>query len=130
MPETSEPVPTELSEWVESQLLEIRSLVTKIKRNKPEQHSDRQSWLTDVLQDVAAIEKAAKRTNHLLTAYAIRTRSLRPTTVGKLTDVTITTAQTRAGSHLAETAWTEIWPPSKTMPPAGIFNRDGDQTTT
>ena len=110
MSEHNEPIPAELDAWMEARLAEIASLLTKARRIRTGQRNDQEQWLSGLLREISETERTANIVTNLLTAYAVRKGHLNATTVGKLTKVTISTAQARSGSRTAESAWSEIWP--------------------
>jgi hypothetical protein len=104
-----EQVPEELSTWVAERVDLLSSLVDEIKRAR-DQGSDPERWTLALLDGLSNVEQTSRRTVHLLTAWSVRTRTLSTTTVAKATNITITAAQSRVGSRLAEAAWSEVWP--------------------
>lgn len=109
----SAPVPAELAQWIDQQIHTLTDLVTESKTVSDHDTDHQAEWTLGLLEELSRIETASRRLVHLLTAYALRTRIASPTAVAKATGVTITAAQNRNGSALAQEVWEEVWPPTR-----------------
>jgi len=110
----TESVPPEISEWIKTR----QDLIAKaLRRSRYGQtQEDPKRWCLDLLKEMATIETTARRAVHLLTLYAARSGVARPTEVAAASDVTVTSAMSRAGSKLAQKTWREIYPEGQTKP--------------
>lgn len=103
--------PPELAEWVEERAKLLVKAARRIEKNsdtRPGQPAG--EWLLALLDDLASMETVAKRSVHLLTAYALRSGAASQTEVARATDVTITAAANRGASKIARETWAEVWP--------------------
>lgn len=103
--------PRELAEWIEARA----DLLAKTARRIKAETSTREGqpvaeWLIPLLTDFSHAETIAKRSVHLLSAYALRNGVTTQTEVARATDVTVTAAANRAASKLARETWQEVWP--------------------
>lgn len=111
---TTESVPSEISEWIKTR----QDLIAKaLRRSRYDQtQEDPKRWCLDLLKEMSTIETMARQTVHLLTLYAARSGVARPTEVAAASDVTVSSAMSRAGSKLAQQVWREIYPEGQTKP--------------
>lgn len=107
-------VPAELASWIDGQIRHLTDLVTESKTVSDHDTTHQAEYVLGLLTGLSEIETTSRRLVHLLTTYALRNRIASPTVVAKRTKVTITAAQNRAGSALAQEVWNEVWPPSRT----------------
>lgn len=112
MPENA-PVPSQLDSWTEGRIGDLGTLLAKARRIRTGQRNDQEQWLAGLLETISTLEQTAKTMTHLLSAYAQREGVINPSTVARLTGVTISTAQTRAGGRTAARAWDEAFPKVK-----------------
>jgi hypothetical protein len=106
--------PPELAEWIEARA----ELLVKTARRIQAETDTREDqpvaeWLLPLLADFAHAESIAKRSVHLLTAYALRNQVTTQTEVARATDVTVSAAASRAASRLSRETWAEVWPEKK-----------------
>ncbi|MEU4843284.1 hypothetical protein [Nocardia testacea] len=106
-------IPPELAEWVEKRAELLLANARRIGvESDVRQGQPAREWLLALLDDLAAVESIAKRSVHLLTAYALRTGAASATEVARATDVTVTAATNRGASKIARETWAEVWPES------------------
>lgn len=103
-------VPKDLAKWIEERARLTSALTKEIETISKHDRADRTAWTLNLLETAAELETHTRRMVHLLTAYALRERLASPTVVAKRSKVTITGAQNRAGSALAQEVWSELWP--------------------
>ena len=106
-------VPAELAQWVKQQIHTLNDLVTEAKTVSDHDADHQAQWTLRLLKELSRVEAESRRLVHLLTAYALRTQIASPTAVAKATGITITAAQNRNGSRVAQEVWDEVWPTSK-----------------
>jgi hypothetical protein len=106
----SAPVPAELAQWIDGQIRALTDLVTESKTVSDHETDHQSQWTLGLLEELSRVEMVSRRMVHLLTSYALRNRLASPTAVAKATGVTITAAQNRNGSGLAQEVWDEVWP--------------------
>jgi len=103
-------VPKDLAEWITVRARTLTELAQAIEEISEGDRDDRTAWVLNLLEESAELESHTRRMVHLLTAYALRERIASATVVAKRSNVTITGAQNRAGSALAQDVWAEVWP--------------------
>lgn len=99
-------IPPELNEWVQIRQDLIAKALRKSRYDL--QKEDPKQWCLDLLKEMTHIERVAKRTIYLLTAYAAREHVARASEVAFASDVTISSAMSRGGSKLAQEVWNEL----------------------
>lgn len=111
---TTESVPPEISKWIKTR----QDLIAKaLRRSRYDQaQEDPKRWCLDLLKEMATIETMARQAVHLLTLYAAHNGVARPTEVATASNVTVSSAMSRAGSKLAREIWREIYPNRQTKP--------------
>ena len=102
-------VPKDLAKWIEERARLMAELAEQVEAIAKHDKRDRQAWTLNLLEEASEIETHARRVVHLLTAYALREQLASPTVVAKRSAVTITGAQNRAGSRLAQEVWSEVF---------------------
>lgn len=103
-------VPKDLAKWIEERTRYLGELAAEIERIQSAQRGDQTAYVLDLLEEASNMETHARRIVHLLTTYALREQIASPTVVGKRSGVTITAAQNRSGSRLAQEVWAEVFP--------------------
>lgn len=103
-------IPADLAKWITVRVRTLTELAEELEAINEGDRQDRTAWVLNLLEEASELETHARRMVHLLTAYALRERLASPTVVGRRTNVTITAAQNRAGSGLAQEVWSEVWP--------------------
>jgi len=108
---TKHETPPELAQWMEERADLLVKAARRIKANSDtRQGQSAGEWLLPLLEDLAAVETVARRSVHLLTAYALRTGAATQTEVARASDVTVTAAANRGASKIARETWAEVWP--------------------
>lgn len=103
-------IPADLAKWITVRVRTLTELADALDAINEGDRDDRAAWVLNLLEETSELETHARRMVHLLTAYTLRERLASPTVVARRTNVTITAAQNRAGSGLAQEVWSEIWP--------------------
>jgi hypothetical protein len=109
-------VPKDLAKWIDERARLLASLGEQLEAIAKHDRRDRQAWTLNLLEEAAELETHARRMVHLLTAYALRERLASATVVAKRSGVTITGAQNRNGSALAQEVWSEVFGSSGSTP--------------
>lgn len=106
--------PPELAEWIEARVELLKRTVHRIEAiAEPREGEPVAQWLIPLLTEMSHAETIAKRSVHLLSAYALRTGATSQTDVARATDVTVSAAASRSTSRLARETWQEVWPESR-----------------
>lgn len=103
-------IPKDLAKWITVRARTMTELAKAIEEINEGDQGDRAAWTLNLLEEAAELETHARRMVHLLTAYALREKLASPTVVARRSKVTITAAQNRAGSGMAQDVWAEVWP--------------------
>lgn len=102
--------PKDLAKWIDERAQLLSALAKELEAISKHDRDDQAAWTLNLLETAAEMETHSRRVVHLLTAYALRERLASATVVAKRSKVTITGAQNRAGSGLAQEVWSELWP--------------------
>jgi hypothetical protein len=101
--------PVEIAEWMEERLQLLSKEIQNVRTAHNDQ-DDARRWALALLEELSNIEAVSRRSVHLLTAYALRRRLAGASEIAKVSNVTISTAQNRGGSRLAQEVWNEVYP--------------------
>lgn len=108
---SAESIPPEISEWIKTRQDVIGKALRRSRYDQAQE--DPKRWCLDLLKEMATIETAARKAVHLLTLYAARAQVARPTEVAAASEVTVSSAMSRAGSKLAQEVWREVYPETR-----------------
>jgi hypothetical protein len=106
-------VPKDLAKWITVRVQALTQLAEMIEQINTGDRDDQAAWTLNLIEETAELETQARHMVHLLTAYALREKLATATAVAKRSKITISAAQNRAGSALAQDLWREVWPKSK-----------------